>query len=93
MFANKYRYVFIAVLATYTYLNTVLCEVYKYFNIPIEWYVAFATITIITLLIWETSRLIEPFFKKLISRQQNKIRTLVVFFITAVYLPLLLQLA
>jgi two-component system, LytTR family, sensor kinase len=82
MFANKYRYVFIAVLATYTYLNTVLCEVYIYFNIPIEWYVAFATITIITLLIWESSRLIEPVFKKLINRQQNKIKTLVLFFIT-----------
>ena len=82
MFANKYRYVFILVLATYTYLNTVLCEVYKYFNIPIEWYVAFATITIITLLIWESSRLIEPVFKKLINRQKNKIKTLVLFFIT-----------
>ncbi|MBP6024570.1 sensor histidine kinase [Ferruginibacter sp.] len=82
MFANKYRYVFIIILAAYTYLNTVLCEVYKYFNIPIEWYVAFATITIITLLIWESSRLIEPFFKKLINRQKNKIKTLVLFFIT-----------
>ena len=82
MFANKYRYVFILVLATYTYLNTVLCEVYKYFNIPIEWYVAFATITIITLLVWESSRLIEPVFKKLINRQKNKIKTLVLFFIT-----------
>jgi two-component system, LytTR family, sensor kinase len=82
MFANKYRYVFIAVLAIYTYLNTVLCEVYKYFNIEIEWYVAFATITIITLLIWESSRLIEPVFKKLINRQQNKIKMLVAFFIT-----------
>ena len=82
MFANKYRYVFILVLASYTYLNTVLCEVYKYFNIPIEWYVAFATITIITLLIWESSRLIEPVFKKLINRQKNKIKTLVLFFIT-----------
>ncbi len=82
MFANKYRYVFIIILAAYTYLNTVLCEVYKYFNIPIEWYVAFATITIITLLVWESSRLIEPFFKKLINRQKNKIKTLVLFFIT-----------
>lgn len=82
MFANKYRYVFIVILASYTYLNTVLCEVYKYFNIPIEWYVAFATITIITLLVWESSRLIEPVFKKLINRQKNKIKTLVLFFIT-----------
>ncbi|NOT92236.1 sensor histidine kinase [Ferruginibacter sp.] len=80
MFANKYRYLFIAILSVYTYLNTVLCEVYKYFNIEIEWYVAFGTIAIITLLVWESSRLIEPAFKKLFTKQKNKIKTLLLFF-------------
>ena len=46
MFAHKYRYLFIAALSVYTYINTVLCEVYKYFRIEIEWYVAFGTITL-----------------------------------------------
>ena len=80
MFANKNRYLFIFILAIYTYLNTVLCEVYKYFNIIIEWYVAFGTIAIITLLVWESSRLIEPAFKKLFTKQKNKIKTLLLFF-------------
>jgi hypothetical protein len=69
MFNHKYRYFFILGLAVYTYLNTVLCEVYRYFNIEIEWYQAFATIIITTICIWEGSRLLEPLFKKIIARQ------------------------
>ncbi len=60
MFTHKYRYLFILGLAAYTYLNTLLCEVYKYFNIQIEWYYAFATIALISLCTWEGSRLLEP---------------------------------
>ncbi len=82
MFANKHRYIFIAILSVYTYLNTVLCEVYKYFNITIEWYAAFGTITIITLLTWESSRLIEPAFKNLFASQKNKLKILLLFFAT-----------
>jgi two-component system, LytTR family, sensor kinase len=59
-----------------------LCEVYKYFNIPIEWYYAAGTITVITLLIWEANRLIEPFFIKRIDEQhKNKIKSQVLFFL------------
>jgi LytS/YehU family sensor histidine kinase len=80
MFANKSRYLFIFILAIYTYLNTVLCEVYKYFNIAIEWYVAFGTIAVITLLVWEGSRLVEPVFIKLFAKQKSKIKILLLFF-------------
>ncbi len=80
MFSHKYRYIFIAGLAIYTYINTVLCEVYKYFNIQIEWYVAFGTIASITLFIWEGNRLIEPLIKKLLRKQKNKLKTLILFF-------------
>jgi two-component system, LytTR family, sensor kinase len=82
MFNHKYRYLFILILSFYTYLNTVLCEVYKYFNIPIEWYMAAGTIFVITFLIWESSRLVEPFFLKRIAQHNNKIQGLIVFFIT-----------
>ncbi len=81
MFAHKYRYLFIVLLALYTYLNTVLCEVYKYFHIEIEWYMAFGTILSITLLVWESSRLLEPWFKKALHIAEFKIRTLFLFFI------------
>ena len=81
MFNHKYRYLFILGLAVYTYLNTVLCEVYRYFNIKIEWYVAFATIFLTTFFIGEGSRLLESLFKKKVARRKNKLKTLVEFFV------------
>lgn len=80
MFSHKYRYIFILILSVYTYMNTVLCEVYKYFHIEIEWYVAFGTITAITAGVWEASRLMEPYFNKKLRHTKNKIRTLLLFF-------------
>ncbi len=81
MFTHRYRYLFIAVLALYTYINTLLCEVYYYFNIKIEWYVALGTIVVITLGIWEFNRLMERWFTHKIQPQKNKIKTLGLFFV------------
>ncbi len=80
MFSHKYRYLFILILSVYTYINTVLCEVYKYFHIETAWYVAFGTITAVTLGTWEASRLLEPLFNKWLSVAKNKIKVLLVFF-------------
>jgi two-component system, LytTR family, sensor kinase len=80
MFNHRYRYIFVLVLTAYTYLNTELCEVYKYFNISIEWYYALGTIGIITLLVWEGSRLLELVFKPWIANHKNKIKGLLLFF-------------
>jgi sensor histidine kinase YesM len=80
MFTHRYRYFFIAALSIYTYLSTVLCEVYQYFNIRIEWYLALGTISLITLFVWEASRVIEKRFKKLIIGPKNKIKSLIWFF-------------
>lgn len=79
MFAHKYRYIFIAALSVCTYISTVLCEVYKYFSIEIEWYVAFGTITVITLGVWEASRMMQPWFNKKLLSSKNKIQTLILF--------------
>jgi two-component system LytT family sensor kinase len=80
MFTHKFRYLFILGLSVYTYINTVLCEVYKYFNIDIEWYYALGTITLVTLCSWESSRLLEPLFGKLLGTAKNKIKILILFF-------------
>lgn len=90
MFSHKYRYLFILGLAVYTYLNTVLCEVYSYFHIAIEWYYAFGTIALITGCIWEGSRLMEPLFNRLVHRQKNKIKALGIFFAVATVLTTIL---
>ncbi len=81
MFGHRHRYLFILVLSLYTYLNTVLCEVYYYFNIEIEWYYAFATILAISLTVWEGSRIIQPLFNKKLQQSQNKIKWLLIFFV------------
>lgn len=93
MFSHKNRYLFILGLTVYTYLNTVLCEVYTYFDIAIEWYYAFGTIALITGSIWEGSRLMEPLFTGIIHRQKNKIKALGFFFAVAAVLTTILTAA
>jgi two-component system, LytTR family, sensor kinase len=93
MFAHKYRYLFIAALSACTYVSTVLCEVYKYFSIEIEWYVALGTITFITLGIWETGRLLQPWFDKKLAVSKNKISTLILFCVTGGFLTTLITIA
>lgn len=82
MFNHRYRYIFILLLSVCTYISTVLCEVYKYFGISIEWYYALGTITTITWGIWEMNKLSEPFFKKRFSSQKNKGAVLISFLAT-----------
>lgn len=59
MFSHPYRYIFITCLAVYTFLNTILCDVYYHFGITIAWYYALGTIFFVTLLTWEGNRLME----------------------------------
>ncbi len=81
MFNHRYRYPFILVLAIYTFVNTVLCDVYHYFQIDISWYYALLTIFLVTLLTWEGNRLLEGSVRKKFPPTVHKIRFLVVFFI------------
>lgn len=82
MFNHKYRYWFIIGLSLYTFINTVLCEVYTYFHIDIEWYYAVLTIFLIALFTWEGNRLLQPVIEKRIEPVRNKIKYLAVFFIS-----------
>ena len=79
MFSHRYRYVFILLLSSCTFISTVLCEVYYYFNISIEWYYAWGTITAISFATWEANHLLEHFFKKNFLRTKNKIKLLALF--------------
>lgn len=80
MFSHRYRYLFIIALSLYTYINTVLCDVYYYFKLDIEWYYALGTITAITLGVWESNRLLQQLFNKKLHGQKNKIKGLALFF-------------
>ncbi|MBL7742177.1 MAG: histidine kinase [Chitinophagaceae bacterium] len=81
MFNHPYRYLFILLLSLYTFLNTVLCDVYHYFRIDIEWYYSILTILGVTFFTWEGNRLMEPFFKKKFLTPKTKIRFLIIFFL------------
>ncbi len=81
MFNHKFRYWFILGLSLYTFINTILCEVYRYFGITIELYYAALTIFLITLFTWEGNRWIQPVIRKQIDPAKSKIKYLAVFFI------------
>jgi two-component system, LytTR family, sensor kinase len=86
MFSNRYRYLFVLLLSLYAYINTVVCEVYKYFSIDVEWYYAFLTIVLITLFSWEGNRLLEWFMMKRARLFSNKFRYIAVFFVSGLVL-------
>lgn len=88
MFANKYRYVFILLLAAYAFINTVLCEVYHYFNIQVAWYDALITIVLITFLSWEGSRMLEKPVRKRFQPERKQIWFLGAFFLAGMGISL-----
>lgn len=89
MFSHRYRYLFILALSLYTFLNTEICEVYYYFNIEIDWYFALLTISLITFLTWEGSRLVEPFFNRRFYNGKGPVKFLVLFFLAGVVIAVL----
>ena len=90
MFKHRYRYYFILLLSFITYFITVLCEVYSYFNIDIEWYYALATIVAVTTAIAEACRLLQPFFLQQILITKNKVSGLLYFFLASCICTLIL---
>ena len=89
MFQHRHRYLFIACLSLCTYISTVLCQVYFYFKIDIEWFYALGTILAITFVSWEASRWLQKVFENIVSRSQNKIKWLLYFFASGSLVSLL----
>ncbi|HVZ56981.1 MAG TPA: histidine kinase [Chitinophagaceae bacterium] len=81
MFAHRYRYGFITVLAVFTFLNTELCELYRHFQIGIPWYQALLTIWGVTWLTWEGNRLAEPLLKRRLLTAGTPTRYLLAFYL------------
>ena len=81
MFNHRFRYIFILALSLYTLANTLICNVYYYFDINIKWYHSLLTILIVTLLTWEGNRLLQPTIKKIADKPAEHWRFLVSFFL------------
>lgn len=78
-FQNRYRYLYIWLLATYTYINTAICRIYEYFHLGVTWYEAYLIILLITLFAWESNRLLYPIINKWIPASQQIIKHAVIF--------------
>src|SRR6478735_3889714 len=81
MFRIKYRYPVILILAVYSYFNTVFSEVYSYYNIKAPVYLILSVFILITLLVWESNRLIQKKLQSLFS-SNDSINFLLLFFFT-----------
>lgn len=83
MFNNKYRYIFITVLAVYSFLNSLFSEVYVYYNIRVPHYDILIVFLLMSLLIWEGNRWIGYQIEKN-GRPVHPIKRLVVFFVCGI---------
>jgi two-component system, LytTR family, sensor kinase len=81
MFNHRLRYYFIFTLSFLTFVVTELCNVYYFFQIEIEWYLAFATIFLVTLFTWECSRLLYPLVNKYLPAHWDMYKKLGAFFV------------
>ena len=80
MFRHKYRYLFILLLALYSYLNILFTEGDKLFGFSPSPFLFFGIILVLVFLIWEGNRYIE----KLIERFLPKWHHLLKFFLASV---------
>lgn len=79
MFTSRYRYVFIALLGLYSYLNTIFSEVHSYYGISAPWYAVMLLMVCITLLVWEGNRLLMKVLPKK-SEKTGTLKFLLLFF-------------
>jgi two-component system, LytTR family, sensor kinase len=84
IFKNRYGYLLVLGIASYTFINTLICDVYRVFNMPIHVFVAYAVILFITFLCWETSKHIHPIISKYFKKDADALKRKILFFLVAV---------
>lgn len=92
MFTLKYRYLIIIVLAVYSYFNTVFSEVYTYYHIQVPAYLIIGVFLIITLLVWETNRLLQNVVQHFFS-SDSSIKYLLAFFLAGMTVSVMIAVA
>lgn len=86
MFSNRFRYIYIFLLAIYSYLNILFTEGDKLFSTEISSSLLLLSILFIVLLIWESNRILFALLIRHEDKVSNKIHILVPFFLLS--LPL-----
>ena len=86
LFRNKYRYIFILLLASYSYLNTAYLETFHYYGIQESVLNLWMTFILIVLLVWEGNRFLETKIEKSKGGWKKNIHPLLPFFIMSIFL-------
>ena len=81
MFGIKYRYLFILLLAVYSYLNILFTVGEKLFDFYIQPLYLFGILAIVVLGVWELNRLAERNIGKLYALARKKIHPLIILFV------------
>lgn len=80
MFAHRLRYLYILLLAAYSFFNILFTGGDDLFNFPINRYHLFAVILMMVFLLWESNRLLFTALQKNVVRLQGKLNILALFF-------------
>ncbi len=89
MFSYRYRYVWILLLAVYSFVNTLYVEAPVYYQLPVAEWELLAFFGTVILLIWEGNRLIERAVPWLQHRMGGKVHPLVILFVGGILVTVL----
>jgi two-component system, LytTR family, sensor kinase len=89
MFRVKYRYIFILLLAVYSYLNIIFTEGDRLFGYEIHPLLFIGTLLLMVALIWEGNRLVEHSTERLPTRIAKTIHPLIYQFVLSLGMVLL----
>lgn len=89
MFKLKYRYLFVFLLGTYSYLNIMFTEGFRLFGFELPWYYLLTALLFSVLLIWEGNRFIESKLDYLHRFVGKRLHPLIVFFILSLLVVVL----
>ncbi len=81
MFGIKYRFVFILLLAVYSYLNILFTVGEKLFDFYIQPFYLFGILAVVVLGVWELNRLTELKLDKLYAFAKQRIHPLIILFV------------
>lgn len=84
MFSIRYRYIFILLLAFYSYLNILFTVGDRLFDFEVTKPELFTTLLAVVLFVWELNRLIEVNLQKISDVLKNRIHPLIVLFLGSI---------
>ncbi len=86
LFGNTYRYLFILLLASYSYVNTAYLETFEYYGISEPKLYIWLSFLLIVAIVWEGNRLLERGFIFRQSEKKSKIHPLLILFLASILL-------